>query len=288
MNDKPVRWWRWWLIACLAGAACTAGRARPVVAVSFDLAVPRWVNTFGDQRDALQAKAAQAVASWLDQQMGFVDFEAGSSGPHRLVLHLEVAPDAGTRPYKETQLRLELLGQPTAQPLVWRFRPDDRFGEPTGGVDGLVREIGLRLGGIDKQALVRQVLSRVPIASEAQLWKDPVGWVIPYSRTDLCMDLRSLLHIENMMPSGAGPVLKEYDARATGDFKPPEAQPAAATLRGRVFTEPQTSPEGLAELGRAKADQVAIRAVYIVEYQPLATCSRPVPPEAVDFRGGTR
>jgi hypothetical protein len=103
------------------------------------------------------------------------------------------------------------------------------------------------------------------------------------------MAFQSILRIENMMPSGAGPVLKEYRARATGDFAPPEAARAPPALRGRLFTEPdQASAQGLAELDRVKPELVGIRAVYVVEYQPLQPCNHPVPPEAVDFRGGPR
>jgi hypothetical protein len=224
----------------------------------------------------------------MSQQMGFVVFEPGTTGSPRLLLHLEVVPDAGTREFKETQLRLELAGAASAPALVWRFRSDERYADPTGGVAAFAQEIALRLADVDKQALVRQLLSRVPIASEAQLWKNPVGWVIPYRKADLCMDFKSLLRIENMLPSGAGPVLKEFLARASGDFAPGEAAHTPPALRGRLFTEPIPAQAGLAELGNARPESVAIRAIYVMEYQPLQPCSKPVPPDRVDFRGATR
>ena len=252
--------WRWLLLLAIAAAA--PSQARSMVGVAFDLAVPRWQGQFGSRQVELQTKAAQAVAAWLGQQMGYMGFEPGATGPHRLVLHLELAPDAGTRQYKETRLRLELAGQADVAPLVWRFRPEDRYGDPTGGVDGFVLEIGLRLADIDRQRLVRELLGRVPVAHDAQLWKDPVGWVMPYRKSELCMDFRSLLRIENMMPSGAGPVLKEFMARASGDFVPGIAAGAAAgAMRGRLFTLPMPAQDGLSELNRAEPEHVAIRAV---------------------------
>jgi len=258
------------------------------VTIAFDLNVPRWQGQFGARRDELQAKVAAAVAAWMSQQMGFADFGAGTGGPQRLVLHLDVASDAGAHEFKETQLRLELAGAAAATPLIWRFRSDERYAEPTGGVDAFAQEVALRLVDVDKQALVRQVLSRVPIASEAALWKDPVGWVIPFRKTDLCMDFKSMLRIENMLPSGAGPVLKEFMARASGDFAPREAAHAPSALRGRLFTEPVPAQESLADLGRARPDTVAVRAVYVTEYLPLQPCNKPVPPDRVDFRGAPR
>jgi hypothetical protein len=281
--------WRTILGAVAIGALMPAWAVdRPAVTIAFDLNVPRWQGQFGARRDELQAKVAAAVAAWMSQQMGFADFGAGTGGPQRLVLHLDVAPDAGAHEFKETQLRLELAGAAAATPLVWRFRSDERYAEPTGGVDAFAQEVALRLVDVDKQALVRQVLSRVPIASEAALWKDPVGWVIPFRKTDLCMDFKSMLRIENMLPSGAGPVLKEFMARASGDFAPREAAHAPSALRGRLFTEPVPAQEGLADLGRARPDTVAVRAVYVTEYLPLQPCNKPVPPDRVDFRGAPR
>ncbi len=281
----------WRVLACaivLAASMPAVAVDRPAVVVAFDLNVPRWIGQFGNRRAELQAKVALAVSAWMGQQMGFVDFQVVGAGPQRLVLHLDVAPDAGTREFKETQLRLELAGPASAPPLVWRFRSDERYAEPTGGIDAFAQEVALRLLDIDKQALVHQVLSRVPIASEGALWKDPVGWVIPFRKTDLCMDFKSVLRIENMLPSGAGPVLKEFLARASGDFAPREAAHAPAALRGRLFTEPMPTQDGLAELGNARPEAVAIRAIYVTEYLPLQPCNKPVAPDRVDFRGAVR
>ena len=282
--------WRAILLAMVLGTAAAASAAdRPAVAVSFDLNVPRWQGQFSPtQRDDLQAKVAKSVATWMSQQMGFVDFEPSLTGAQRLVLHLDLAPDTGARQFKETQLRLELAGTPAASPLVWRFRDEEGYADGTRGVDAFAQEIALRLVDVDKQALVRQVLSKVSIAKEAALWKDPVGWVIPFRKTDLCMDFKSMLRIENMLPSGAGPVVKVFTARASGDFTPREAAHAPSALRGRLFTEPEPAQDGLAELGRARAEAVTIRAIYVTEYLPLQPCNKPVPPDRVDFRGAPR
>lgn len=272
------------LVLMFNGATSSPAQAKAVVEVSFELAVTRWQGTFGPGRDEVQKKAGEAIATWLGQQVGFVAFESGSLAPYKMLVRLELTPDAGTRQYKETQLRLELGGQVSSAPLVWRFRSEERYGEPTGGVDAFVREIGLRFTDMDKQGLIKQILSRIPITKEAQLWKDPVGWVMPYRKSELCMDFKSMLRIESMMPSGAGPVLKEFLARASGDFSPRDTAPASLLMRGRLFTEPMPLQEGLLDLGNAKPELVTIRAVYVTDYQPLQPCTKPVPPNAVDFR----
>jgi hypothetical protein len=86
-------------------------------------------------------------------------------------------------------------------------------------------------------------------------------------------------------------VLREYMARASADFDPPAgpAGPAGlvtTALRGRLFVLPEASAEGLAELRRARPEEVSVRGIYVIEYRQLAPCTGPVPLEAVDFRGG--
>jgi hypothetical protein len=91
-----------------------------------------------------------------------------------------------------------------------------------------------------------------------------------------------------MLPSGAGPVLREFLTRASGDFDPPGASggaPGAAALRGRLFAQPEAGAEGVAELRRVRPEDVSVRGIYVVEYRQLVPCTGPVPLEAVDFRG---
>lgn len=276
------------LAACLLGAAVPAQATdRPRISVSFELAERRLQNAFQPaQRQDLEARAAAAIAQRLGERIGFVSFSAAPpAAPQLLKVRLEAAPGSAQALFKETLLRLELTGPGlTPRSLSWRFRPEERYGDPTGGVEALVREIELRLRELDDRALIQDVMSQVAIAREAQVWQDPVGWVIPYRKTELCLDFRSLLRIESMLPSGAGPVLREFLTRASADFDPPAAA-GAAGLRGRLFTQPEAGAEGVAELRRARPEDVSIRGIYVVEYRQLAPCTGPVPLDAVDFRG---
>lgn len=280
------------LTVWLAWAALPARATdRPRVSVSFELSERRLQNAFQPaQRKELEARAAAVIAQRLGERIGFVAFSADApAGPHMLAVRLEAAPGSSQALFKETLLRLELSGPGvvTARSLSWRFRPEERYGDPTGGVEALVREIELRLRDIDYRALIQDVLSQVAIAREARVWQDPVGWVIPYRKAELCLDFRSVMRIESMLPSGAGPVLREYTARASADFDPPAGpgSPGTTALRGRLFMQPEGSAEGLAELRRARPEEVSVRGVYVIEYRQLAPCGGPVPLEAVDFRG---
>ena len=269
-------------------AASAQATDRPRVAVSFELNERRLQNAFQPaQRKDLEARAAAVIAQRLGERIGFVAFSAEpQAATHALVVRLEAAPGSSQALFKETLLRLEITGPGVAaRSLSWRFRPEERYGDPTGGVEALVREIELRTRDIDYRALIQDVLSQVAIAREAQVWQDPVGWVIPYRKSELCLDFRSMLRIESMLPSGAGPVLREYMARASADFDPPSSAGVTA-LRGRLFMQPEASAKGLAELRRARPEDMSIRGVYVIEYRQLAPCTGPVPLEAVDFRRG--
>jgi hypothetical protein len=277
------------LVVCLLGAAAPAQATdRPRISVSFELAERRLQNAFQPaQRQDLEARAAAVIAQRLGERIGFVSFSAAApAAPQVLKVRLEAAPGSSQALFKETLLRLELTGPGlTPRSLSWRFRPEERYGDPTGGVEALVREIELRLRELDDRALIQDVMSQVAIAHEAQVWQDPLGWVIPYRKTELCLDFRSLLRIESMLPSGAGPVLREFLTRASADFDPPGTVGGAAALRGRLFTQPEAGAEGVAELRRVRPEDVSIRGIYVVEYRQLAPCAGPVPLDAVDFRG---
>lgn len=289
---KPLRAWLVGL-ALIVLPMIVAAQVRPVVAVSFDLAVPRWQAHFGGDRAAFEKEAADRIAQWFGDRFGFVSFDPNATSMPRVVVHLELAPGQSARQNKETQLRLELTGARSPAPLVWRFRSEDLFAEPMGGGPGLLKELELRLDDVNPQALVGQVLSQVSIAKEAHLWKNPVSWIIPYRKSELCMELDSVLRIVSMMPSGAGPQQRIFRTRAKGEFRPEGSTPPP-DLVGRLYTVPEKSamPEegesGLDALGAVNPQQVSIQAIYVIDYQRMHPCVGAASPTTVDFRGGAR
>jgi hypothetical protein len=52
--------------------------------------------------------------------------------------------------------------------------------------------------------LLRDVLSRVPIAASSALLKDPWGWIIPFTPQDICIDLRSRFAISSEIQQSNG------------------------------------------------------------------------------------
>ena len=277
------------MAASLAVSALVSAQERPVVTVSFNLAVTRWQDNFSASQVAdFQARSAEAVAQWLNREIGFFSFKPGTSPTRHINVQLAVAPDAGSKPTKETQLRLELVGHGPSTPLVWNFRPQNSFLQPTQGPEPFAREVQLRLIALDKQALVSQVLSHIPISNNAQMWKDPVGWVIPFRKAELCMDFQSILRVESLVESGAGRLPREFKARASNDFAPPNAAGVPEAFLGRLFSEAVAGQEGLGDLTTAKPEAVAIRAVYVLDYLPLQPCTGPLELKDVDFREGTQ
>jgi hypothetical protein len=275
-----------WLLAALTLAATGAwADDRATVGVTFRLEQPRYRLEFTPaELVALESKAAQVIAMRLGGRIGFVRFAPGRTGDAVLAFRLDdnVRTARGLR---EVGFHLELSGGGIApRRTYWKFRAQDRFAEPVGSVEALVREIDLRVQETDHKVLVTELLSEVPIARSGKVWRNPLGWVIPHRNADLCMDLKSLLRVENTLPSGAGPVLKEYTAKAVGDFNPPGPTPLDE-FRGRLFIEAMPGQEALDQLNTVQPDQVSVKAVYVKEYLHLDPCTLgPISFEAVDFR----
>jgi hypothetical protein len=196
----------------------------------------------------------------------------------------------------EVGFHIELSGLQTgsrAKPLYWTFRQDP-FGQKLGDnpVPVLLREIELRIGGQDYTALIRDVLSQVPIAHDGRLWMDPLGWVLPHRSVDLCMDRDSLLRIEAAVPSGVGPMVHPFHARAATHFDPP-GPTDIESYRGRLFgkdtKEAITQEVGLGNLARTQPNTVKVKGIYVEEYMSLAPCGTgtsadSLAPDNQDFR----
>jgi hypothetical protein len=192
------------LLSLVFASTAAAAEVRPEVAVSFVLAVERWQDHFGSGRPAFESQAAERISKWFGERVGFALFTPSSTSPNKLAVHLEPTPDTANRTYKETRLRLVLTGGPNpAAPLIWPFRSAETYAEPISGGPGLLKELEFRLEQINP-ALINQVLSQVSIAKKAHLWKNPVGWVIPYRMSELCMGASSVVRIVSMMPTDVG------------------------------------------------------------------------------------
>lgn len=268
---------------------------RPVVEVKLLLQELAYRREFSDQEILnLEAEASARIAKLLQTRIGFAKFQPlrgeAATGP-LLTFKLGARDQGPSTLLKEVGLHIELSGHGgggSSKRVYWLFRPQERYRDAVGNPAALLREIELRIGDADYTTLIREVLSGIPIARTGQMWTQPLGWIVPHRQADLCMEVNSVLWIENAVPSGAGPIIRSFRARAAGSFQPP-GPTSIENYRGFLFSEASPQQEGLNDLAGVNPEMVEVRAVYVLEYISLGPCGTgvsgdPLAPDNQDFR----
>ena len=272
------------LLAC---AGPTSADDRRVVAVRVEVAAPQFRREFTEPGGAVRPELAEAerdaaaqIARALDDPPGFLRF--GTSPPAAATLTVRVvskAPEGARTALQEFGLAVDVTGDGVARgpAAYWVLRPqDDIRGYPSTKQE-LAQEISARVAD-NLDALMREVLSRVPIAATSAMLKDPWGWIIPFTPQDICIDVRSRFTISNEIQQSVGKRALDLPAEFTLVFDPPAAS-ALDDQRHRIFTGALDHPE-LELLKQAGA--ATVKAVRVTQYLRLQSgCGRqPSPDEA--------
>src|SRR6185295_6845456 len=109
--------------------------------------------------------------------------------------------------------------------------------------------------------------SSVSIADSALCWADPVGWVLPFNRADLCLDNDTELLVSAEMPTGvASRTPFKFQSALAGEFTRTELCPPCGN---RLFTR-GIAPEADLQSAKAQHEQVHTVAVYVKSMARLA------------------
>jgi hypothetical protein len=256
-----------------------AGAAqRPAVQVAFRLAAPTYVTRFTQaERRHLEEAVAAGVQSVLGERLRFLTFETGAQAGYRLTISLDRRDRAaGEDSLSEVGFHATLADsvRDLATTYLLPFRGADAALDPLGTADAFRLEIEHKLGRLNDAhvtQLVDRVLSRVPVADSAVVWRgDLTGWILPRSPRDFCLDLRSVLNVEGDFLKGPLTMRNEVQVRA--------AKVALDTV-ARIFAMPLTPIQPV-------PDTVRVLAVYVLEYRlDRELCPRLTPPADVTFRG---
>ena len=272
------------LVACATVPAIEAAD-RPEVAVRVEVEAPTFRRELvppGQPSSAdiegAEKDAAEQIAARLNRPPRFLRFgPAGAAAVLRFRV-VAKAPPTATTALKEIGIVADVTGDVArGEPAYWTLRrQDDIRGTPATRKE-LAAEIADAVARND-DALTRDVLSRVPIAQTSAIWKDPWGWIIPFTRRDLCMDVGSRLEVANEVRQGFGPRRLSLPAEMRGEFDPEDVA-APGDLRHHIFVEALDHPD-LQVLKAAAAPRVA--AVRVTQYlRPLDACeAQPAPAEA--------
>lgn len=269
---------------------------RVSVAVDFTLAEPSYLAELrAEEIERFQREAAALIARSLQEEIAFLSFSAGDSGDYRLGFRLDRRdPGEGSAlsSINEVGLHATIEGPGVGdQDIYWMvYRPKSAFAEPLGTVDDMLRELGLKLSGADYNRLSEELLSRISISQSAELWEEPLGWIIPFQRSDLCVDERSRLEIVNLVSSDVGQTERRYIAEPSIDFDPDgTVPPEIERLRHHLLSEAVPDQARLDELRRAVSGRrVVVKGIYVIDYlfKPSA-CERIATPDEAFAEGGT-
>ena len=256
------------LALLLLATTAAAQRPRRPVKVEFRIVEATYRPSL-DSAEALrlQDSATASLAALLADRLPFLSFERADSDSTLLIVALDRRDRGSTAPIVEVGFHATLVRpRSDSSHIYWMmFRPAEAALQGVGTPDALLAEIRARferLSEADWTRLVGDLLSRVPIADTAAMWAQPLGWIIPYQRRDLCLDPTSVLRVDNVVLRSFGTEQQTVVIDATGTFDPP-AQTLSPTLE-RMRKSILGLPRDRVTLS---PDSVQVKAVYVSEYR---------------------
>lgn len=293
------------LAAFLFGTASTpplVAFQKPTVAVRFALTESTYASEFTPEKiREMESLLAQGLAARMRRQIAFLEFEAGAEADTTLIFDLNRAdPEADPGSSQDVVFHIRLDGSercPKAR-TAWKFRPETEFGARVGEFEEFHQEIVLKLDlnaedeaqmQKDYKLLVPGLLGCVPIAETGLFFngrlggQDQMGWLIPYQRSELCLDAQSVLLIDGELVAGVGTSRDVFSAAPKWDFNPAEVVPADLDqYRNQIFSVPLGDPAAL-----AAASSISVHKIYVVKYLfSRSACQRVIPATEVDFDEG--
>lgn len=239
--------------------------SKTAVTVKFVLsAYPREFDP--GQVEAIQKQAAERIVMRLGEHTRFLDFTTKDGKPFTLTVTLRPRSAAGRLDAPgEVVFEFTLVGpRVTADPLYVTFRPANDISRVP-PVDQFLEEVDLRLlehafGGTLVQSLIA-----VPIATTAELRPSVPGWLLPYQRNELCLEVDSELTIEHVVRIAGGSRRPKLEAIADGD------------VDGRILGSPRDPAAFQQTIAGLPPADVSVDLVWVKKYQERVGCSPDFP-----------
>lgn len=282
------------LLASLALPLAIVPCPRPALAqmevdVVFHLQDARYRSRFGANAPTVEAMIADSIARALSDRVGYLRLVPGSGSEYALVLTLDRQDRQSTSRFPERGIwaGLKIPGG-TVQEFYWKtLRPAEEALAAVGSDVDVAADVARLFRGEIRQ-LQDSLLNRVPISDDGLAWNSPIGWVLPFSRRDLCMKNQSRLVFVNDVPAGQLRVERWDTATVTSEFAlTPPVDPDHQRFLHRLFSEPLDGQNMDDHLRQALQQGTAkVTAVYVIEYQPELGCHAEPTPPVVGGGGG--
>lgn len=271
---------------CIAGALALLLAAdpvlaqRPTVRVTFQVVEASFANTFGPRRRALERRAADVMASKLDSVARFAKFVTAGRGDYELRFSLD-------RRHRGTSGRDEVgvwatLSLPGSNELYWKYRDSNEYSDARGNevaFFGRLNDVANR-GAL--RNLVNELLTKIPLprAQDIRPWA-PLGWILPFKHTDLCLEPASTFRIYNSYRTRNGLEVIDIVAVARTVFNPRPLSSEYRPYQRNVLATAVGNSNAPAALRDAITRRtVTVQRILVVDYQMDPSCSGPTPPGA--------
>lgn len=243
--------------------------------------------------DWLEKNIAAYIASRLGREFKFLNFSpAGSEVLSDNQYVLTVKLDRAAPATEAVGFHIGLDGPDTVSESEYlQFRNDQAAGEALGDKDAFFTEIELKLNQSSFLGIGAKLLKFVALSAEkATLIKGPIlGWTMPYTRSQLCIDKGSKISVVNGIPMPPfGNVERIYTATALALSNPGESR--IAQLNKPLITEADGNQMHLDDLLAAEPGDIVIEKIYVIVYRPIdqqSDCDPVIAPADIDFRGGS-
>jgi hypothetical protein len=269
------------LLAAVAYAPGAAAQDPTRVAVHVQLKDAMFRLGFGPQVPQIEKRLAEVIAQQIGQRVGFVRFVPLGTEADRLTFSLDRNDRASTGHQVDRGFWVQLTqtGKPPEEVYWFTLRPAHTTSAGVGSADALVADVQSALERQDF-AILQKLLKTVPVALEAMISENPLGWALPFRRDVLCMRNETELQVVQLELENQIQLSRPYEARIRAEFTR-DPGPDNARFRNGLLGEP-TDATLRASLQRAIQQRrvQGVTAVYVINYQPGTNCGlRAVPPD---------
>jgi hypothetical protein len=236
----------------------------------------------------VQTRAEELLTKYLNERLPFLRFSK-NDGVYTLLCVLAVRDATASPAGQEVGLHVSLSGPGlSATRTYWlTFRSASAAAASVPTEEELLALLNAIWASADYNKLVARLLSRVPISSSGVFVRTDLllGWVLPFTKMDLCMDDQSRLQVENELAIPPVRLHNPYRAVVVGSFEPPTPD-VHPELRDNVFGQlqptgsPSEAPQ-LQQLRNVPTENVTVTSVTVNDYKPLGKACVPVPPDVL-------
>jgi hypothetical protein len=266
------------------GDPCFGGN-KPVVGVKVNLKERTYTQEFSaSQEAAIEASAAVIIARQLSRKTAFLVFSPEISFDWVLTVDINRKDPKAEGDLNEIGFHISLEG-PGADSLkeaYWTFHTIDEFNDVPFIVDAFLADIDKTLNKVDYAAVIREILSQIPIAKAAEMFDDTIfmGWKIhDFRHIDLCMNEKSELIVESAVPHGDTEKLWKITTTVT---RPAVADWVNETISTEIVDD-RYAEKVRKLLERLSQENLNVRNIYVNKYILLHQCAEAVAPGDAGF-----